>query len=114
MHTFVILYPIFMKYKKNVEALWDWYIFYLGYTIIFIDHFCQIVFNFCHWFHGRCCKFHKYSETCVKQQLKIVKKKFLLTNGSLMKVESIADAPLAFSDYWSLKHTFGSSFEWPL
>ena len=34
-----------------------------------------------------------YSKTCVKQRLKIDKTKILMTNGSLMKVESIADAP---------------------
>ena len=35
-----------------------------------------------------------YSETCVKQPLKKDKTKFLTTNGSLMKVWSIAECSL--------------------
>ena len=57
-----------------------------------------------------------YSKTCVKQQLKIDKTKILMTNGSLMKVESSADCSPwnilqylwpALSDNWSWKPIFG-------
>ena len=59
-----------------------------------------------------------YSKTCVKQSLKIDKTNILMTNGSLMKVESIAEcSPCpwsilqyfwpAFSGSWSWKPTFG-------
>ena len=37
-----------------------------------------------------------YSKTCVKRPLKIDKKKILITIGSLMKVESIAEILLTF------------------
>ena len=42
-------------------------------------------------------KFHvgsQYSKTCLKQPLKKDKTKILITDGSLMKVESIADDPV--------------------
>ena len=35
-----------------------------------------------------------YSQTCLKRPLKIDKTKILMTNGSLMKVESIAECSL--------------------
>ena len=34
---------------------------------------------------------HRYSKTCLKQPLKIDKTKILMTNGSFMKVQSIAE-----------------------
>ena len=44
-----------------------------------------------------------YSKTCVKRLLKIDKTKILVTFGSLMMVESIANAPLgAFRDTFDL------------
>ena len=47
--------------------------------------------------------FHKYSETCLKRPLKIDKAKVLKTNGSLMKVESIAECSLgAFCNNYDL------------
>ena len=38
--------------------------------------------------------FYKYSKTCLKRSLIIDKTKILKTNGSLMKVESIAECSL--------------------
>ena len=35
-----------------------------------------------------------YNKTCLKRPIKIDKTKILMTNGSLMKVESIQNAPL--------------------
>ena len=43
-----------------------------------------------------------YSKTCLKQPLKIDKTKILMTNGSLMKVESIADG--AFCNTFDLHY----------
>ena len=56
-----------------------------------------------------------YSKTCVNGHSKIDKTKILMTNGSLMKVESIAECSLwsilqyfwpALSDNWSSKPYF--------
>ena len=45
----------------------------------------------------------KYSKTCVKPPLKKDKTKSLMTNGSLMKVESIAECSLgAFCNTFDL------------
>ena len=44
-----------------------------------------------------------YSETCLKQSLKNRQNKILMTSGSLMKVESIAEC-----SHWSILHYF-----WP-
>ena len=60
-------------------------------------------------------------KTVLSGHSKIDKTKILLTNGSLMKVESIAECwsilqyfwP-ALSDNWSWKPIFGLLFEWPL
>ena len=42
-----------------------------------------------------------FSKTCVKQSLKIDKTKILMTNGSLMKVESIAEcSPWSIPQYF--------------
>ena len=42
-----------------------------------------------------------YSRTCVKQPLKIDKAKILMTNGRLMKVESIAEcSPWSILQYF--------------
>ena len=42
-----------------------------------------------------------YSKTCVKRTLKIDKTKILMTNGSLMKVESIAEcSPWSILQYF--------------
>ena len=58
----------------------------------------------------------KYSKTCVKCLLKNRQIKILMTNGSLMKVKSIAECSPwsilqyflpALSDNWSLKPIFG-------
>ena len=46
-------------------------------------------------------KIQKYSETFVKRPLKIDKTRVLMTNGSLMKVESIAQ-----SSHWSILQYF--------
>ena len=57
-----------------------------------------------------------YSKTCLKQPLKIDKTKILMTNGSLMNVESIAEcSPWSILQYfwpelndsWSWKPIFG-------
>ena len=57
-----------------------------------------------------------YIKTCVKRLLKIDKTKILITNGSLMKVKSIAECSPwsilqyfwpALSDNWSWKPIFG-------
>ena len=57
-----------------------------------------------------------YSKTCVKRSLKIDKTKILMTNISLMKVESIAECEhsgilqyfwAALSNNWSWKPIFG-------
>ena len=61
-------------------------------------------------------KSHLYSKTCVNGHSKIDKTKILMTNGSLMKVEIIAECSPqsilqyfwpAWSDYWSWKPIFG-------
>ena len=55
------------------------------YARITITHICFVAFTFAMpgpW---------EYSKNCVKQPLKIDKAKILMTNGSLMKVESIAE-----------------------
>ena len=45
----------------------------------------------------------KYSKTCVSGRSKIDKTKILMTNGSLMKVESIAEcSPLSILQYFDL------------
>ena len=71
--------------------------------------------------HLRIC--NKYSKTCVKRPLKIDKTKSLVANGSLMKVESIAECSPwrilqyflpALKDNWSWKKKIGFLFEWPL
>ena len=50
--------------------------------------------------HNICCG---YNKTCVKQPLKIDKIKILMTNGSLMKVESIAEcSPWSILQYFDL------------
>ena len=60
-------------------------------------------------------KYKLYSKTCVKRPLKIHKTKILMTNGSLIKVESIAEcSPWSIlqyfwptlSDNWSWKPIF--------
>ena len=45
---------------------------------------------------------YKYSKTCLKQPLKTDKTKILMTNGSLIQVESIAECSPwpALSDNW--------------
>ena len=43
-----------------------------------------------------------YSKTCVKWPLKIDKAKIVVTNGSLMKVESIAEPVGAFCNTFDL------------
>ena len=63
----------------------------------------------------------KDSYTCIKQPLKIDKAKILMTNGILMKVESIAESSKgsilqyfwpALSNNWSWKPIFWSFWEW--
>ena len=47
------------------------------------------------------CQCDMYSKTCVKQPLKFRQKKILMTNGSLMKVESIAEcSPWSILQYF--------------
>ena len=47
----------------------------------------------------------KYSKTCVKRPLKKDKTKILMTNGSLMKVESIAECSIvAFCNAFDLHY----------
>ena len=67
--------------------------------------------------------FHNYSRTFLCRPLKIDKTKVLTTNGSIMKVESIAECSPwtilqyfwpALSNNWSWKPIFGLPFEWPL
>ena len=57
-----------------------------------------------------------YSKTCVKGHSKVDKRKILMINGSLMKVESFAECSLwsilqyfrpALSDYCSSKPMYG-------
>ena len=58
-----------------------------------------------------------YSKTCLKRSLKNRKTKVLKTNGSLMKVESIAILQCfwpALRDNPSWKPIFDLLFEWPL
>ena len=51
-----------------------------------------------------------YSKTFVKQPLEIDKTKILMTNGNLMKVESIAEAPLgSFCNTFDLHSSDNSS-----
>ena len=53
--------------------------------------------------------FPLYSKTCVKRLLKIDKTNVFMTNGSLMKVESIAECPPPLV----LKTNLWSFWEWP-
>ena len=63
-----------------------------------------------------------YSKSCLKQPLKNRKNKGLKTNGSLMKVESVAECSLgAFCNTFDLhkaiiglENQFWSFFKWPL
>ena len=59
-----------------------------------------------------------YSKTCVKRPIKIDKTKILMTNGSLLKVESITECSTAIlltciKRYLVLKTHFWSFLEWP-
>ena len=61
-----------------------WQVIELEYRILAYKDYCE-----------KCIRYsgleEKYSKTCVKRPLKIDKTKILMTNGSLIKVESIAE-----------------------
>ena len=63
---------------------------------------------------------HVYSKTCLKQPLEKDKTKILMTSGSLMKVESIAECshwtftPALCDNGSCVKTIFGLLFEWML